>query len=312
MTPPPDPATIQAVYDRFRETGSVKELDRTGRPRTATSEEKKDSAEEMVRENPSTSVREGAAALSVSIRSYRRLLQQLDLRPYRAQCVPPLTDGDLDRRVEFCEIMAQQFNGNEQLVDQIIWSDESLFRMDGTVNRHNDVVWASSNPHRQIQVPNSQQSVMVWCGISSAGIIGPFFFDEHVTADSYLQLLQSFLWPAARYRGRTFQQDGAAPHYALSVRKWLDQKFPDRWIGRRGPIEWPPRSPDLTPCDFFLWGWLKERVYRDQPASVSQLREKIQAACAQLSKDMCSEVCRSVPHRFEQCCDRQGRHLFDD
>lgn len=310
-TPPPDSETIQAVYDRFRETGSVTDRDRTGRPQTATTEEKEGSARELVRDNPSTSVREGAASLNISVRSYRRLLHQLDLRPYRAQYVPPLSDGDLDRRVEFCEAMLQRFDDDVQLVDRIIWSDESLFRLDGTINRHNDVVWATTNPHRQVQVPNSQQSVMVWCGITSAGLIGPFFFEEYVTADSYLQLLQTVLWPAARHRGKTFQQDGAGPHYALSVRGWLDQKFPGRWIGRRGPIEWPPRSPDLTPCDFFLWGWLKERIYREPSASIAQLRERIQAACADLSTDLCKEVCRAVPHRFKLCCDRQGQHLLE-
>ena len=48
-----------------------------------------------------------------------------------------------------------------------------------------------------------------------------------------------------------FQQDGAPPHYALRVRSYLNEVFPQRWFGRRGSIEWPPRSPDLTPMDFF-------------------------------------------------------------
>lgn len=48
-----------------------------------------------------------------------------------------------------------------------------------------------------------------------------------------------------------FQQDGAPPHYAMPVRNWLNERFPGKWIGRRGAIEWPPRSPDLTPLDFF-------------------------------------------------------------
>ena len=48
-----------------------------------------------------------------------------------------------------------------------------------------------------------------------------------------------------------FQQDGAPPHYALRVRGYLNGVFPQRWFGRRGSIEWPPRSPDLTPMDFF-------------------------------------------------------------
>lgn len=48
-----------------------------------------------------------------------------------------------------------------------------------------------------------------------------------------------------------FQQDGAPPHYGVEVRHYLDEIFPNKWIGRRGAIEWPPRSPDLTPLDFF-------------------------------------------------------------
>lgn len=58
-----------------------------------------------------------------------------------------------------------------------------------------------------------------------------------------------------------FQQDGAPPHFALRVRERLNEKFPGQWIGRGGPILWPPRSPDLSPLDFFLWGYVKDTVY---------------------------------------------------
>lgn len=56
-------------------------------------------------------------------------------------------------------------------------------------------------------------------------------------------------------------QDGAPVHYAQTVRTHLDEKFDGRVIGRRGTIEWPPRSPDLSPSDFFLWVYVKDRVY---------------------------------------------------
>ena len=56
-----------------------------------------------------------------------------------------------------------------------------------------------------------------------------------------------------------FQQDGALAHYAKDVRQWLDEKFPGRWIGCRGLIKWPARSPDLTPLDFFSMGSFKKR-----------------------------------------------------
>jgi hypothetical protein len=55
-----------------------------------------------------------------------------------------------------------------------------------------------------------------------------------------------------------FQQDGAPPHWNLIVRASLNQRFPNRWIGRASPISWPTRSPDITPCDFFLWGYGKD------------------------------------------------------
>ena len=51
-----------------------------------------------------------------------------------------------------------------------------------------------------------------------------------------------------------FQQDGAPPHYHRDVRAHLDVAFPDTWIGRRGTIEYPARSPDLKPMDFFFVG----------------------------------------------------------
>jgi hypothetical protein len=63
-----------------------------------------------------------------------------------------------------------------------------------------------------------------------------------------------------------FQQDGAPPHWHRDVRRFLNESLPQRWIGRVGKEDlalqfWPPRSPDLTPCDFFLWGFVKEAVY---------------------------------------------------
>ena len=51
-----------------------------------------------------------------------------------------------------------------------------------------------------------------------------------------------------------FQQDGTPAHYSRAVREYLDETFPEKWIGRRRPIDWPGRSPDLTPMDFFSFG----------------------------------------------------------
>jgi hypothetical protein len=58
-----------------------------------------------------------------------------------------------------------------------------------------------------------------------------------------------------------FHQDGAPPHWGSQVR-FFDATFPNRWIGRDGgPTPWPLRSPDITPVDFFLWGYVKDKVF---------------------------------------------------
>jgi hypothetical protein len=64
-----------------------------------------------------------------------------------------------------------------------------------------------------------------------------------------------------------FQQDGAPPHYHQDVRTYLDETVPGQWIGQRGAVEYPPRSPDVTPLDFYLWRTLKDMVYCRKPAT---------------------------------------------
>ena len=147
---------------------------------------------------------------------------------------------------------------DEAFVDQIWWSDEACFKLNGQINRHNCVYWSSENPRVLVEKAVNLPGITVWAAISSLGIIGPYFFEGTVTADAYLTMLQTFFWPRAQnHQDFYFQQDGAPPHYGLKVREWLDTNFEGKWIGRRGPIEWPARSPDLTPPDFFLWGVIK-------------------------------------------------------
>ena len=61
------------------------------------------------------------------------------------------------------------------------------------------------------------------------------------------------------------QHDGAPLHYALCSRQVMNEIFDKKWIGRGGPLAWPPRSPDLTSPDHFVWGFVKERVMAVPP-----------------------------------------------
>lgn len=304
---PPSANSMRDLVNKFEETGSVHDRERSGRPRSVVTQDTVKNVQKMLVDSPNTSIRTGALELEMSKTSYHRAARETGFRPYRPTTVVALSDDDFDRREEFCTTFLAKLDQEPGLLDNIIWSDESLFKLNGVVNRHNCCYWASSNPHMQIPVDEFAPGIMVWCGLTSSGIIGPYFFDENVVADTYLAMLNGYLWPHIKRRRVYFQQDGAAAHYALRVRSWLDQKLPGRWIGRRGPIEWPARSPDLTPCDFFLWGYLKNIVYRERSATIEQLRDRITKACAEVPIEMCQETCRSVAQRFERCRDEGGQ-----
>ena len=62
-----------------------------------------------------------------------------------------------------------------------------------------------------------------------------------------------------------FQQDAATCHTSGETISLLREKFLGRVISRKGDYNWPPRSCDLTPLDFFLWGYVKDKVYADVP-----------------------------------------------
>ncbi len=252
---PPQGRNIKRIVEKFEATGSVANASKSGRPNTATNEAKCEEAIMRLQRSPQKSSRRLSAEMEVSQRSILRILHEQKWKPYIPRLLHALHDGDDDRRLQFCEEFLAKLDEEESMLDNIWWSDEAKFLLNGTINRHNCVYWAAENPRVSVEKEVNLPGVTVWAAISSSGIIGPFFFEGTVNGRNYLDMLQTFFWPKVQDQDCYFQQDGAPPHYAREVRHWLDENFPGKWIGRRGPIEWPARSPDLTPPDFFLWGF---------------------------------------------------------
>ena len=85
--------------------------------------------------------------------------------------------------------------------------------------------------------------------------------------------------------------------------------FPNKLISRFGDIPWPPRSPDLTPMEFFLWGYLKSKVYETDPATISELKENIVREVNGIPTSLLQRVARNTEARFQECVRRDGQHL---
>jgi len=86
----------------------------------------------------------------------------------------------------------------------------------------------------------NQPEVAVWAGFLCKGVLGPIFIHTTVTHDLYLNMLwNTVLLQLQRQHDNDdffFQQDVAPPHYAVTVRKFLDEQLRNRWIGRREPV----------------------------------------------------------------------------
>ena len=105
-----------------------------------------------------------------------------------------------------------------------------------------------------------------------------------------------------------FQQDGAPSHTAM-VMESLRSKFPGKLISRFGDFEWPSRSPDITPSDFFLWDYLKGKIYENNPRSLEDLRMNIRTGISMISSSVLVTVMESMTKRMQLCLEEEGKHL---
>ena len=109
--------------------------------------------------------------------------------------------------------------------------------------------------------------------------MGPFIPSDTVNAERYLSMLREEILPVINtwenIEDLIFMQDGAPPHFAIVAREWLNAHFPQRWTGH-----------DLTPCDFFLWAWLKEHLYSTKPLTLEGLEGRLR------------EVMSAIPQEF--------------
>ncbi|KAJ8914456.1 hypothetical protein NQ315_011397 [Exocentrus adspersus] len=105
------------------------------------------------------------------------------------------------------------------------------------------------------------------------------------------------------------QLDGASAHCSVIVRHHLNEHFPNAWIGRQGPTAWTPRSADLTPMDYFLWGVVKSDVYRVPATTREDMVERILQSFQRISPLVLSNVRRSFRRRAELCLTENGHHF---
>ncbi|XP_035214700.1 uncharacterized protein LOC118188388 [Stegodyphus dumicola] len=127
-------------------------------------------------------------------------------------------------------------------------------------------------------------------------------------------MLQTFVIPQLQQRNRLqqtiFMQDGAPPHISNKVKQLLLQNVTDdRVISRSFPVASPLRSPDFTPCDFRLWGYLKSQVYVGGVSNLSTLKDNITKTVRNIPRYMLHTAIKNVVQRMHGVISENGAHI---
>ena len=157
-------------------------------------------------------------------------------------------------------------------IDNVWFWDEAHFLLSGHMNSKNNILWGSTPPEYVCKCHYTLWSALP--GLSSPNMASLDHSGSRRTTSGLWQSTPSDMsrcmassgQPWSTERGRqgppVVPAGWCHPHSSNESWAWLQQRFPDRLISHRCDPQWSPHPPDLNPPDFYLWGYLKDRVYR--------------------------------------------------
>ncbi|UYV81676.1 hypothetical protein LAZ67_20001949 [Cordylochernes scorpioides] len=273
--------SLRRMIKNFEKTGSLEAKPRSGRPSTrksvAVTVSQNVEAIETLSTYGEVSARQVSRQTGISYGTVWRALRIfLKKYPYKIQRFHELKVGDFEKRQEFTAWVFRQIDIDENWLSNVLWTDEAHFSLNGEVNTQNSRIWATENPRIFTEMPLHQPRVT----------------DRQALSEI------------------TFMQDGGPPHISRGAKQLLKDTFgEDRVISRHFIHQWPSRSPDLTPCDFWLWGYIKSRVYRCRPTTLAMLKASIRRHVSSISTDMLFNAVQSVIYRLQAVFENEGRHI---
>lgn len=310
----PSKKSFERLMERFDNTGKVV-YEKKERTKNVVNEENETVILLSVIEDPHRSTRELARENDISRSSVHRILRKNKFHPYHVQLVQELIDRDYENRMQFCQWAQQKIGEQRNFFDYVLFVDEASFHKNGHVNRHNFHYYDTINPYILRTHSQTRWTLNTWGGIVGDYVIGPHFFEGRVNGQVYLEFLQNNLEELLEDVPRDIRDrmwylhDGAPVHHTAAIHEHLNVTFPNSRIGRGGPHGWPTRSPDLTKMEFFLWGYVKEQVYKTPTTTKEDMKNRIREVFQNITVAILRNVSRSIENRLQTCIDVLGRHF---
>ena len=275
-------------HKRFREgREDVEDDPKSGRPTTSRTNENVERVREKVRSDRHLTVRMIADELSMnSERVWRIITEDLGMRKVCAKMVPRLlNDGQKENRVQVCQDILKQLEITPDLLSRVVTGDESwIFEYDPVIKRQS-LEWksASSPRPKKARLFKSKIKVMLIVFFDAYGIVHLEFLPQGQTINQnvYKNILRRLMRSVREKRRELWEtkswllhHDNAPAHNALSIRQFLTEN-------NIAVLEQPPYSPDLAPCDFFLFpklkGVIKGTRFQDSKAITTAVTKELRA-----------------------------------
>lgn len=310
------------IVRKFKANDSVNDLRSTksGRTKTVVTEQNAKRVRALYSENPDTSIMQASQQLDISSSSMRTILRtELKFKPYKIILNQPLTEAAKFKRFEFANLLTSMAEIENFNFNKIWFSDEAHFTLKGYLNKQNNRYWWYESFGETISVPLHSEKITVWCALSATGIIGPYLFDSTIKSSNYSAMIRDFFVPKIRKLRKlskwSYMQDGARPHRTFEVFDILKEHFNGRLIALDSKsytgngIDWPPYSPDLNPLDFFLWGYLKDKIYKGKPETLLDVEKAVRSEIRKIKPDLLKRVIDSFRNRLYKIIVTEGAHF---
>jgi hypothetical protein len=207
-------------------------------------------------------------------------------------------------RINFCNWFHRSVHDGEVDPQLVFFSDEAWFSLCGEVISQNNQYWSAENTRLIHEFLIHGKKIGVWYAISAHRITGCFMTIQLMLSGMYKQHPKPIFRRANRRRKAI--QDSATAHMVYISLEAVQEVFSDCIISFG---LWPPHSPDLTPCDFYLWGNLKDKVYKTNPHTLEKLRNNICCKISAISGEELQRVNTNMFRRDTECI-QSGRQHF--
>ena len=212
------------------------------------------------------SIRQLSSIVSIGKTSVHKILKSQQLNPYKCIEVQALSDSAKAARVQFCNLMIAKMAEDVDYHRQIIFTDETSVG-EPKLNHQNDRVWSDSQPAEFREHRRIRKKAMAWSGMNYfLGVLPTYWVDNTLNSERYREMLHTRIIPDLS-EGTSpdelanfyiFMQDGSPAHTTSENIDYLSSRF-SCVISKNAEIAWPPYSPDLNPCDYYLWSKAKQQ-----------------------------------------------------